>query len=114
MYKSTTEKIADMTAWTDHMTQITKYKGGSIKRLKEPGFSVLKLFDKSVAAFSKRVQKNEKNEENGYRANYDKSTLKFWQGAKIGRQQEIADYRYQKKNLSKYFKLWKLLNYGNY
>jgi hypothetical protein len=103
MRKSTDEKIAFMTAWTDRMTQVTKYKGVSIKRSREPDLSVLKIFDKKIAAFSKRV---EENGENGFRTDYYKSSLKFWQGAKIGRQQEIADYRYQKKNLSKYFKLW--------
>jgi hypothetical protein len=95
-----------VTAWTDNMTQVTKYKRGSMKR-REPDSSILKIFDAKIAAFSRRVQNNE---EIGFRADYEKSSLKFWQGAKTGRQQEIADYRYQKKNLFKYFKLWKLLN----
>tara|TARA_B100000795_G_scaffold260710_1_gene236834 strand:- start:1357 stop:1632 length:276 start_codon:yes stop_codon:yes gene_type:complete len=67
-----------VTAWTDNMTQVTKYKRGSMKR-REPDSSILKTFDAKITAFSGRVQNNE---EIGFRADYEKSSLKFWQGGK--------------------------------
>ena len=74
-----------------------------MKRTKEPSLIHLKKCDTSIVAWSTRIQKNYECE---YKRKYSKVSLEFWQTLKIRLQTDIVDYRYQKKNLSKYFKLW--------
>ena len=80
-----------------------KSKAERMKMMKRPKEPSSKYCDTSIAKWHNLVQKNH---ECKFKREYSKSSLEFWQTMKIVLQTEIADYRYQKKNLSKYFKLW--------
>jgi cell division GTPase FtsZ len=78
-------------------------KNNQKKGTREPDSTILKKFDTSIAIWRNKVKKIYECE---YKRKYSKISLEFWEASKIMRQTEIANYRYQKKNLSKYFKLW--------
>ena len=74
-------------------------------RTKEPSNDELIRCDTYIATWIKRYSKHKKLG-NKSKSNYSKVSVIFWRTAKLQKQTEIADYRYQKKKLLRCFKLW--------
>jgi hypothetical protein len=70
-----------------------------------PSNDELKKFDKCINMCVRMKIKHGESQSN-YKRRYFDCQLKFWENSKRYTQLQIVEYRYRKKNLLKYFKLW--------